>query len=555
MPMLTLRYDMRSPEIGAPPERLYRAAVEQCAWAEEHLGASVSVSEHHHCDDGYCPSPLVLAAAIAGATRHMLITVAAAVLPLHDPVRLAEDIAVTDLVSGGRLVVVLVAGYRPVEFAMLGRDYDSRGDALAEGVDLMRRAFTGEQFEHQGRSVLVRPRPAQRPHPPLILGASSPAAARRAARHGDGIMPALPSDEIVDAYLAERARLSRPAGIVVRAALPFGVHVTDDPDRAWPIVGPHFLHEARSYAAWEAERPGANPYPGPATWEELRDLGFYAVVTPDECVELWESLDDEAGLLLHPLVGGLDPEIGWESLDLFEREVLPRIRKDDDVPSLQDDGPRSTSRREERRRQQDRLSALHILDAAEEVFDMKGYVGATIRGIADQAEISVGAIYNLFPGGKDEVFTAVIGRRTEEQVEIIDQAAGGHDGPRQRLHALVDAILDYYADHARFYRLFQRAIGGDWLKFEATASDTNWQGYQTILDLYAALFRDGIEAGEMIDDDPAAMAVMFAGILQAYLAHRVVGLGPHSASIDDTFPPERLHALIDRAFSTSEVHS
>lgn len=575
MPMLTLRYDMRSPEIGAPAPHLYRAAVEQCAWAEEHLGAGVSVSEHHHCDDGYCPSPLVLAAGIAGATRHMPITVAAAVLPLHDPVRLAEDVAVADLVSGGRLLLVLAAGYRPAEFAMLGRDYDSRGQALADGIGVLKQAFTGEPFEHQGRQALVRPRPVQQPHPPLVLGASSVGAARRAARLGDGVMPALPVPEIVDAYLDQRAGLGLDPGLVLRATVPFGVHVTDDPDKAWPVVGPHFLHEARSYAAWEAERPGANPYPAPATWEELRQLGFYAVVTPDECVRMWESLGANDALLLHPLVGGLDPDVGWESLDLFEREVLPRItgiidpvdstgdspgtgtspddRKDDaTVPSTPDARSRPAGRREERRRQQDRLSTLHVLDAAEEVFDLKGFVGATVREIADAAEISVGALYNLFPGGKDEVFTAVIGRRTEETLEILDEALARPGSPQQRLHALVDAILDYYADHAQYYRLFQRAIGGDWLKFGATASDTNWRNYQTIVDRYADVFRAGMEAGEVVDDDPEAMAVIFAGMMQAYLAYRVVGLGVHGTT-PDPFPPERLHAMVDRAFCTSSA--
>jgi alkanesulfonate monooxygenase SsuD/methylene tetrahydromethanopterin reductase-like flavin-dependent oxidoreductase (luciferase family)/AcrR family transcriptional regulator len=565
MPMLTLRYDMRSPAIGAPHDRLYRAAVEQCAWADEHLGAGASVSEHHHCDDGYCPSPLVLAGAIAGATRDMRITVAASVLPLHDPVRLAEDIAVADLVSGGRLLVVLAAGYRPVEFAMLGRDYDARGRALAEGVEVLQRAFTGEPFEHAGRRVMVRPRPAQEPHPPLVLGASTPGTARRAARLGDGMMPATPDPAIVEAYLDERARLGRGPGIMMTANLPMGVHVTEDPEKAWPAVGPHFLHEARSYAEWEAERPGANPYPGPATWEDLRELGFYAVITPDECVRLWESLGPHDALFLHPLVGGLDPDIGWESLDLFEREVLPRItgirdpagpvpddRKDDPtLPSPSEPRSRPSGRREERRRQQDRLSTLHVLDAAEEVFDLKGFVGATVREIADAAEISVGALYNLFPGGKDEVFGEVIRRRTEETVVVIDEALAGHgaDRPRQRLHVLVDTIVDYYADHAQYYRLFQRAIGGDWLKFGATASDTNWRHYQTIVDRYAALFRDGIAAGEIVDDDPAAMAVVFAGMMQAYLAFRIVGLGPDgTAAAPEAFPPERLHALIDRAF-------
>ena len=191
---------------------------------------------------------------------------------------------------------------------------------------------------------------------------------------------------------------------------------------------------------------------------------------------------------------------------------------------------------------------LHILDAAEQVFAAKGFVGATIREIADEAEFSVGSIYTLFAGGKDEIFLEVITRRTREIIGFIDSSLEPELPPRERLHNLIDAILGYYTDHSQFMRLFQRAIGGDWMKFEATASDSNWQDYQTILDRYAALFRVGIEAGDFIDDDPAALAVILAGILQSFLAHRIVGLGPHGESIDSSFPPERLHALIDRTF-------
>lgn len=212
------------------------------------------------------------------------------------------------------------------------------------------------------------------------------------------------------------------------------------------------------------------------------------------------------------------------------------------------DESRQVGLREERKRQQERLSTLHILDAAEEVFAAKGFVGATIREIADEAEFSVGSIYTLFAGGKDEVFVAVITRRTREFVSVLDDALQPDIPPIKRLHEMIDAILDYYAAHSTFYRLFQRAIGGDWLKFEATASDSNWQDYQTILDRYAALFRDGIGTGDFIDDDPAAQAVILAGILQSFLAHRIVGLGPHNDSIDSSFPAERLHALIDRTF-------
>jgi Luciferase-like monooxygenase len=123
---LSLRYDLRAPSFGPPAEAVYRAALEQCAWAEDHGFAMVTLSEHHGSDDGYCPSPLVMAAAVAGRTRELRLLIAALVLPLYDPIRLAEDLAVLDLVSGGRIDLVVRAGYRPEEMAMYDRQMSDR---------------------------------------------------------------------------------------------------------------------------------------------------------------------------------------------------------------------------------------------------------------------------------------------------------------------------------------------------------------------------------------------------------------------------------------------
>src|SRR6185369_10379132 len=98
------------------------------AWAEQHGLASVTVSEHHGVDDGYLSSPLVMAGAIAGATERIMINIAAILALLHDPLRLAEDIAVLDLASGGRLSLVLGLGYRPSEYAMFDKAWKTRGD-------------------------------------------------------------------------------------------------------------------------------------------------------------------------------------------------------------------------------------------------------------------------------------------------------------------------------------------------------------------------------------------------------------------------------------------
>jgi hypothetical protein len=103
------------------------------------------------------------------------------------------------------------------------------------------------------------------------------------------------------------------------------VFVTDDPDRSWAELGPHALHEANSYARWAAAAPGANPWTPVDNVEELRRSGRYAVVTPEECIELAHRLDPRAALSLKPLVAGIDPAIGWRSLELFVDRVAPAI--------------------------------------------------------------------------------------------------------------------------------------------------------------------------------------------------------------------------------------
>src|SRR6266508_5913903 len=100
---LALRYDMRAPAIGAPAADLYPAAVEQCALADAAGFDTVYLAEHHGAEDGYCPAPIVLASAIMGRTKRMTVHLSALIAVLHNPLRLAEDLAVLDLISGGRV--------------------------------------------------------------------------------------------------------------------------------------------------------------------------------------------------------------------------------------------------------------------------------------------------------------------------------------------------------------------------------------------------------------------------------------------------------------------
>ena len=327
MTTVAMRFDMRRPDISAvAPGDLYRAALEMSTWADEHGVDTIVTSEHHGVDDQYLSSPLVLLGAIAGATKRISLNISALLAPLHDPLRLAEDIAVLDLASGGRLSIVLGLGYRPDEYDMFDFDWSKRGKALDEIVDTLLKAWTGEPFEYRGRTVRVTPTPLQQPHPILFIGGSSPAAAKRAARFGLGFFPAIGDTELAEVY---REAMQEQHGHDGFALLPEGpgfVHLAEDPDKAWAEVGEHIHYEAKVYASWQQPGQRSHVTDYSETVEELRASGKYLILTPDECIELTKGLGPMGSLIFHPLIGGMPTEQAWSSLELLGSKVLPAIR-------------------------------------------------------------------------------------------------------------------------------------------------------------------------------------------------------------------------------------
>lgn len=322
MAILGIRFDLRRPPfVETTHAELYAACLEQCAWADR-LGFDACVlSEHHGLEDGYLSAPVTLAAAIAGRTARLPITIAAVLVPLHDPVRLAEQLAAVQLVSGGRLSLVAGLGYRPEEFAMAGVDRRRRGALLEEYVGVLRQAWTGEPFEWRGRTVRVTPAPPV--PPPVLIGGSTEQAARRAARLRAGFFPAVADPRLLEVYHQECGRIGFEGGFAMSPGGPGFVHVSEDPERDWERIGPHALYDARTYASWQPRGQRSSMHVDATSLEELRASGVYRVVTPDECVRLAE---ETGRVILHPLMGGLPPELAWESLRLFERKVLPRLR-------------------------------------------------------------------------------------------------------------------------------------------------------------------------------------------------------------------------------------
>lgn len=319
----SLTYDMRAPDFGVPAADLYRAAVEQCAWADRLGFDSVSLLEHHASIDGYLPSPIVLGSAVAAVTERMLIRMSVVLLPLYHPIRLAEDLAVLDLIAAGRLRLTVGAGYRAAEYEQFDLDIKRRPSLMEHGVEVLKQAWTGEPFEYRGHTVRILPRPAQRPRPEIALGGSSPAAAKRAARIADDFQPVVP--KLYDIYLEELAALGKPVPPPRAGGRAGGMffHVAEDPDRAWAQIAPHAMHETNDYAEWAKGMRGS-PYRAFDSADELRASGMYEVVTPEEAVDLVRA---RGGVSFKPLMGGLDPDLGWESLHLFESKVLPELRR------------------------------------------------------------------------------------------------------------------------------------------------------------------------------------------------------------------------------------
>lgn len=314
-----LSFDMRSAEFGAPQGELYQAALDMIAYADAHGIDNVIISEHHASADGYIPVPALLAAAAGARTRRIAITLGAIVLPLHDPVKVAEQIAVTDIICGGRLHSVLVAGYAHHEFAAFRKPFHERGKAMDHGVELIIRALAGERFEDGDREVFVRPLPFTMPAR-IYVGGGVPASARRAARFGAGFWPL--TDDLIPVYEQECRKLGRAPGPVITLAV--GVHVTEDVEEGWEEVGRYVLHLMRAYAAISADASESNsPMHGLDTIEAVRKSGVVQVVTPDQCVELAKT----KAIALVPLTAGLPPQIGWNSLQLFVEKALPRIRE------------------------------------------------------------------------------------------------------------------------------------------------------------------------------------------------------------------------------------
>ena len=324
--MYMMRFDMRAPGNGAPAADLYQAALEMVAWGETRGCVSTVVCEHHLSEDGYLPVPMTLASAMAARTEKLPIMVAVVLLPLYDVVRLAEEMIVLDIISRGRVGYVAAIGYRPVEYELFDVDYHRRGKIADEMLPVLLAAKSGEPFEHRGRKVQLTPKPFTPGGPMVGWGGGSLPAARRAGRHGIPFMAQKGDPELRVAYEAAARAAGHEPGLcnLPDANSPSTVFVADDVDQAWEELGPYLMNDVLGYGKWNEGNEGVASVSFSQTAEELRaEDRSHKVLSVDEAIAFVRG---GAPLPLHPLIGGLPPQLAWPYLERVVERVLPALQ-------------------------------------------------------------------------------------------------------------------------------------------------------------------------------------------------------------------------------------
>ncbi|MGE0702793.1 MAG: LLM class flavin-dependent oxidoreductase [Gammaproteobacteria bacterium] len=312
---------------------LYRAEIDIAVYAEELGFDTCWVYEHHFTEpEGHLPSPMAVCAAIAARTKRIEIG-PNLILPLHDPVLIAEEAAVIDLLSAGRFVLGLVQGYREREYGAWGIPTSERGPRLSEAVDIIRKCWSGERFDYEGkfwkyRDVCMDPPPAH--DIPILYGARAPAGLRRAARDRVGIISQGPGMESPRFY-AEQCKQEGWGPGEVRHLRYFVID--DDPEKAWAEMRPYAENMMKVYDQWfqNSKDTGVTQVAGKAlNADALLQDDLYIVGTPEHAVERIKKLKAEYpdvkevwGLFAFP---GLPHDKVAKSMELFARKVMPQVR-------------------------------------------------------------------------------------------------------------------------------------------------------------------------------------------------------------------------------------
>ncbi len=309
---------------------LYSEMFRQIEHAEQCGFDSIWLSEHHFTDDGYLAPIMPALAAVAARTRRVAIGTFVLLAPFHHPLRLAEDAAFIDVISGGRLRLGIGLGYRAEEFEVLGVPRRQRLGRTLEAIEIMRRAWTGERFSFEGkyfqfRNARVVPRPISQPHPELLWGGMAPKAIERGAELGLSFACNLGAKEVAMYHDALRRCGRDPAAYNVVSSRP--VYIADSAAEAWADIERPLMYQAEVYAKWLSEAVPGQHWFVPDTAGLQRSAVFG---TPQEVItrlRAWLGKNPMTELVVVMQLPGLDPSKAMRSLQRFTTDVMPALRR------------------------------------------------------------------------------------------------------------------------------------------------------------------------------------------------------------------------------------
>ena len=325
----------RYPGDPRTPTDLYREAIETAKLCEDEGLDSIWMSEHHFWDDDYMPSLLITASAMAAATQNIEVGTAVLLAPLYDPIRLAEDAATVDLISQGRFILGLGAGWRVEEFDRLGKSMDSLGKQMSEIVKVLRAAWGPSTFTFKGKFLNyeptnVTPKPSR--SIPIYLGGFADDALRRAGRIGDGFIGSTSRGGALNEYLAfvhEGVQKSGRDPNTFPAAIHFRVWIGDEQEIDEVI--PYVWNMQWKYQDMGSEfaRGTDGPLPDPPPLiDDLRAKVRSSMVagSVEEVAAEISRLNEQAGENFHFIARSWIPGVPYEKTQQVVRR-LGQVKK------------------------------------------------------------------------------------------------------------------------------------------------------------------------------------------------------------------------------------
>jgi alkanesulfonate monooxygenase SsuD/methylene tetrahydromethanopterin reductase-like flavin-dependent oxidoreductase (luciferase family) len=341
----TFSYNQARPRV--PEKQAFEELLEQIELTEKLHFNEAWFAEHHHSDYGMLASPNLMIAALSRRTERLRFGNLVSVLPLYDPMRLAEECAMLDIMTGGRLNIGLGRGV-PKDDMKHRLDRDTAQARFDEGIEILLRAWTGETFSYAGKAwgyeeISCRPQPLQKPHPPIYYGATSPDSPAMVARRGWNLalsrQPLSNCAKAIEKYRGELANLGHPNGrgdaIMVR-----DIYVADTDEQAWREAVPEIMRfwQLATDNYWRGETVSEADltrfteryvyYPGGLTIKRLDEWGTSLVGSPETVIKKARAMiasakpDSLVGMFQF---GGLKHEQVMHSLELFGTKVMPAL--------------------------------------------------------------------------------------------------------------------------------------------------------------------------------------------------------------------------------------